>query len=70
MRRILLLMPLAMALAACGGSMKSKPAGPPLQTVQVSEKEFSLTPSTIGQGDRMYADRERAGGSRNPEPRR
>jgi uncharacterized cupredoxin-like copper-binding protein len=49
MRRLLALVPLALVLAACGGS--SSGAGGDnsgvLQTIQVSEKEFSLNPSSI-----------------------
>ena len=49
--RLLALFPLALLLAACGGGYgggnKSGSAGPVLRTIQVSEKEYSLTPSTI-----------------------
>jgi uncharacterized cupredoxin-like copper-binding protein len=52
MRLILLLVPAALLLAACGGSSNksssSTPSsGPVMQTVQISEKEYSLTPSTV-----------------------
>jgi uncharacterized cupredoxin-like copper-binding protein len=47
--RLLLLLPATLLLAACGGSSNtsSKQSGKVMQTVQVSEKEFSLTPSTV-----------------------
>ena len=48
MRRIWLLIPLGLLLAACGGgSTKSASPAAARQTVQVSEKEFSINPSTI-----------------------
>ena len=48
MRRLLFLVPLALLLAACGGSSSpSAGTGPVLQTIQISEKEYSLTPSTV-----------------------
>src|SRR5437868_13141215 len=60
MRRLLLLLPLALPLAACGGGgsgsnaaqMKTAtPAAPAaassVQTVAITEKEFSITPSSI-----------------------
>ncbi|MFY9578637.1 MAG: cupredoxin domain-containing protein [Gaiellaceae bacterium] len=52
MRRIWILAPAALLLAACGGS-SNKPAasstgtGPALQTISLSEKEFSITPKAI-----------------------
>ncbi len=48
MRRLLVLLPAALLLAACGGggSSESK-GGAVVQTVQISEKEFSLNPSTV-----------------------
>ena len=45
MRRLLVLLPAALLLAACGGS--SGGGGSVLQTIQISEKEFTLNPSTI-----------------------
>jgi uncharacterized cupredoxin-like copper-binding protein len=53
--RLLALLPLSLLLAACGGgyggggnsSSGSSSAGNALQTIQVSEKEYSLNPSTI-----------------------
>ncbi len=50
MRRLLFLLPAALLLAACGGGGKgegSSAGGAVVQTIQVSEKEFSLNPSTI-----------------------
>jgi uncharacterized cupredoxin-like copper-binding protein len=51
MRFVLLLSTAALLLAGCGGSSNSssssKPSGNATQTVQISEKEFSLTPSTV-----------------------
>jgi plastocyanin len=50
MPRLLILAPLSLLLAACGGtSDKSSGSadGPVLQTIQISEKEYSLTPSKI-----------------------
>ena len=48
MRRLLVLLPLSLLFAACGGSSSpSAGAGPVLQTIQISEKEYSLTPSTV-----------------------
>ena len=56
MRRLLLLIPAALALAACGGSSGSSSdessgtqttSGGVVQTIQISEKEFSLNPSTV-----------------------
>ena len=48
MRRLLVLLPLSLLLAACGGSSSpSAGDGPVLQTIQISEKEYSLTPGTV-----------------------
>ena len=51
MRRLLTLLPLGLLLAACGGSSNggesSAAGGAVVQTIQISEKEFSLNPSTI-----------------------
>jgi uncharacterized cupredoxin-like copper-binding protein len=52
MRRLLILVPLALAAAACGGSGDandegSAAAGASVQTIQISEKEFSLNPASI-----------------------
>jgi uncharacterized cupredoxin-like copper-binding protein len=52
MPRLLVLLPLPLLLAACGGtsgksSSSSSSGGPVLQTIQISEKEYSLTPSKI-----------------------
>jgi uncharacterized cupredoxin-like copper-binding protein len=49
MRRGWILVPAVLVLSACGGTTH-KAMGPPLKTVQVSEKEFSITPSTIALG--------------------
>ena len=50
MPRLLVLLPLPLLLAACGGtsgtSSSSSSGGPVLQTIQISEK-YSLTPSKI-----------------------
>jgi uncharacterized cupredoxin-like copper-binding protein len=49
MRRLLPLIPLTLLLAACGGSSGGGggDASGVLQTIQISEKEFSLNPSSI-----------------------
>jgi plastocyanin len=50
MRRLLVLFPLAFLLAACGGGYgggNGTSSGSVLQTIQISEKEYSLNPSTI-----------------------
>ena len=49
MRRIVVLLPVALFVASCGGggsttAPTSSAAG---QTIQISEKEFSLTPSSV-----------------------
>src|SRR5919204_1169909 len=46
MGRLLVLLPAALLLAACGGSSGGG-GGAVLQTIQISEKEFTLNPSTI-----------------------
>ena len=48
MHRLLVLIPCAFLLAACGGSSDgSDEGGNVLQTIQVSETEFSISPATI-----------------------
>src|SRR5712692_7404373 len=49
MRRVWILVPATLLLAACGGSSNksSTAAGPPLQTISLSEKEFAISPGTI-----------------------
>jgi uncharacterized cupredoxin-like copper-binding protein len=52
MRRVWILVPTALFLSACGGSSNksgasSSGSGPPLQTISLSEKEFSITPKSI-----------------------
>ena len=48
MGRLLILLPLAVLLAACGGSSSTSNGGAPVQqTIQISEKEYSLTPGTV-----------------------
>jgi uncharacterized cupredoxin-like copper-binding protein len=52
MRKLLILMPMALLLAACGGSSNessegSAAGGAVLQTIQISEKEYSLSPSRV-----------------------
>jgi plastocyanin len=48
MRRLLVLLPLSLLLAACGGSSSTSVGGAQVQqTIQISEKEYSLTPSTV-----------------------
>jgi plastocyanin len=50
-RSLLILVPLALAAAACGGGGSndegSAAGGATVQTIQISEKEYSLNPSTI-----------------------
>ncbi len=46
MGRLLVLLPLSLLLAACGGSSNSSlGSGPVQQKIQISEKEYSLTPA-------------------------
>jgi uncharacterized cupredoxin-like copper-binding protein len=50
MTRPLLLIPVVVLLAGCGGgggSNESENTGAVVQTIQISEKEFSLNPSTV-----------------------
>jgi uncharacterized cupredoxin-like copper-binding protein len=52
MRLALLLLPAAVVLAGCGGSSNRSgsaklSSGPVRKTLQISEKEYSLTPSTV-----------------------
>jgi uncharacterized cupredoxin-like copper-binding protein len=49
MRRLLILLPATVLLAACGGggTNESQQGGAVVQTVQISEKEYSLTPSSV-----------------------
>jgi plastocyanin len=47
MRPLLVLLPLSLVLAACGGSSSTSPGGPVQQTIQISEKEYSLNPGTV-----------------------
>ena len=48
MRRLLALLPAALLLAACGGtSGGGNGASGVIQTIQISEKEYSLNPSTL-----------------------
>jgi len=48
MRRLLVLLPLSLLLAACGGSSNTSAGGGPVQqTIQISEKEYSLDPGTL-----------------------
>jgi uncharacterized cupredoxin-like copper-binding protein len=52
MRRLLLLLPAALPLAACGGGYggggnNSAGSGSVLQTIQISEKEYSITPGAV-----------------------
>jgi uncharacterized cupredoxin-like copper-binding protein len=48
MRGLLALLPCALLLAACGGSSDGSDAeGDVLQTIQVSETEFSISPTSI-----------------------
>ena len=47
MRRLLFLLPLSLLLGACGGSSSPSGGGPVLQTIQISETEYSLSPGTV-----------------------
>jgi uncharacterized cupredoxin-like copper-binding protein len=48
MRRLLVLIPASLALAACGGSSQGSAAGGAVvRTIQISEKEYSLNPTSI-----------------------
>jgi len=50
-RRLLILLPAGLVLAACGGSSSnnegSSAGGAVVQTIQISEKEYSLNPSSL-----------------------
>src|ERR671922_1031771 len=49
MSRILVIFPMALLLTACGGGYGGggSASGSALQTFQISEKEYSLTPATV-----------------------
>jgi plastocyanin len=48
MRRLLVLLPLSLLLAACGGSSSTSVGGGQVQqTIQISEQEYSLNPATV-----------------------
>ena len=47
MRRLLVLLPLSLLVAACGASSSTSAAGPVQQTIQISEREYSLNPGTV-----------------------
>jgi plastocyanin len=48
MRRLLVLLPTAFVLAACGGETgEPEQTGNVLQTIQISENEFSLDPNNV-----------------------
>ena len=52
MRRLLVLLPTALLLAACGGGYggggsSGAGSGAIVRTIQISEKEYSLTPATV-----------------------
>lgn len=47
MRRLLVLLPISLLLAACGGSSSTSTGGPVQQTIQLSEQEYSLNPGTV-----------------------
>ena len=52
MRRLLVLLPTALLLAACGGGYggggsSGTGSGAVVRTIQISEKEYSLTPATV-----------------------
>ena len=48
MRRLLILLPFSLLVAACGGSSSTPAGGGPVQqTIQISEKEYSLNPATV-----------------------
>jgi uncharacterized cupredoxin-like copper-binding protein len=59
MQRLVVLIPVALVLSACGGnssSNTSKPAAVVSRTIQISEKEFSLTPARVSvSGPGTYA---------------
>jgi plastocyanin len=47
MRRLLALLPLSLLLAACGGGSGTSAGGAVQRTIQISEKEYSLTPGIV-----------------------
>jgi uncharacterized cupredoxin-like copper-binding protein len=48
MRRLLLILPCVLLLSACGGSSdETSQGGAVLQTMQVSEREYSISPASI-----------------------
>jgi uncharacterized cupredoxin-like copper-binding protein len=57
MQRLVLLLPIALLLSACGGSSsKSSQSGTISRTIRISEKEFSLTPAKVSvSGPGTYA---------------